>query len=152
MDAENRYYSLFQYYADSKKLYWLLLKAQVKAESNFKPGAISPAKAIGLSQFIKGTWAEWKDGTPGIQRTKIFYSRKNPEHSIRAQAAYMKWLYNRLKFVPEMQKNDVVLAAYNWGIGNVKKLIARFGYFEKSMLPAETQKYIKRINLFMAEY
>ncbi len=58
MNAEDRYDSLFQFYAGQKAIDWLLLKAQVKRESAFDPNARSPVGAVGLAQFMPATWDE----------------------------------------------------------------------------------------------
>ena len=63
----DKYDGLFKKYGAANNIDWLLLKAQVKAESNFNPNAKSPVGALGLAQFMKATWLEWQDGTPGIQ-------------------------------------------------------------------------------------
>lgn len=152
MNAENRYDSLFQYYGEKSNVDWKLLKAQVKAESNFNPDAKSPVKAMGLSQFMRATWEEWQDGTPGIQIIKKTFSRSNPEHAIRSQAAYMKWLHNRFVYFSPEQRLNAVLASYNWGIGNVKRSIKKHGYLELDVMPDETNAYIKRIRKFLNKY
>lgn len=146
---ENKYDDLFKKYAKANNIDWLLLKAQVKAESNFNPNAKSPVGALGLAQFMRATWEEWKDGTAGIQATKMLYDRTNPEHSIRAQSAYMAWLLKQAG-----GNIDVALAMYNWGIGNVKKIIKKTGSFENAFpfLPKETRDYVSRISRFYKEY
>ncbi len=148
----NRYDSLFQYYGEKNNVDWLLLKAQVKAESNFNPDAKSPVGALGLPQFMRATWEEWQDSTPGIQLIKKTFSRNNPEHAIRSQAVYMKWLHNRFNYMGAYQRLDAVLASYNWGIGNVKRSIKKHGFLELSFTPIETQNYIKKIRGFLNNY
>ena len=145
----DKYDGLFKKYGAANNIDWLLLKAQVKAESNFNPNAKSPAGALGLAQFMKATWLEWQDGTPGIQIAKMIYDRTNPEHSIRAQAYYMKWLLK--------QSNGNVrraLAFYNYGIGNVKKMEKKYGRFDVAFphLPKETRDYVTRIDRFYNQY
>ncbi|MCH8942631.1 MAG: transglycosylase SLT domain-containing protein [Bacteroidetes bacterium] len=83
---------------------------------------------------------------------KTIFRRNNPEHAIRSQSAYLKWLYNRFKYLSEEAQLTAVLAAYNWGIGNVKKMINRLGWLDLSSTPDETQKYVKRIERFMSTY
>lgn len=145
----DKYDELFKKYGTMQGIDWRLLKAQVKAESNFNPNAKSPVGALGLSQFMKATWLEWQDGTPGIQIARMIYDRTNPEHSIRAQSYYMKWLLNQAK-----GNIDRALAFYNYGIGNVKKMEKKYGGFYEALhrLPKETRDYIIRINRFYNEY
>lgn len=157
MDKQDRYDSLFQYYAELKSLDWRLLKAQAKQESWFNPDVKNKySGALGLAQFMRATWEEWRDGTPGIQATKILFSRRNPEHAIRAQAAYMKWLlsYKSKKYNVNGLSMEEALWAYNWGIGNVLKFIRQRAiyYTEEPYLPTETIDYSKRIFKYYEEY
>lgn len=126
----DRYDSLFQWYGERYVVNWHLLKAQALAESRLDPNARSPVGAVGLTQFMRSTW-KWVTGKKR--------GRRNPERSIAAQAKYMSYLFGRVG--PDA---NVVLAAYNWGEGNVKKK-------GTSNLPTETQKYIDRINDFLQE-
>jgi len=148
MKKEDRYDSLFQYYGDLKKVDWLLLKAQVKAESNFDPDAISWVGAKGLAQFMNRTYMEWHDGTAGIGKVEYPHKYKlidprDPEDGIFAQASFMSHLL-------KSYKGDIpkTLAAYNWGPGNVSKWIKG----EKKRLPDETSKYIKRVMRYLKKY
>lgn len=139
MNAQDRYDSLLQYYAQEHDLDWKLLKAQVRAESNFDPRAVSSAGAMGLAQFMPATWREIGEGIPF-----------NPEESIRAQAKYMKRL---LKFTNG--ELEWALASYNWGMGRVQKLRnRRQGTFYEltSEMPQETISYVDRILGFYKEY
>jgi soluble lytic murein transglycosylase-like protein len=98
-----------------------LLAAQLHAESNFNPFAISPAGARGIAQF-----------TPGTAQA---YGLRNPfdgEASINAQAHLMHDLLARYKTAA------LALAAYNAGAGAVD----RFGGIPPF---AETQGYVARV-------
>ncbi len=137
MKSENRYDSLIQFYAEESNVDWLLLKAQIKAESNFNSAAISKCGAKGLAQFMPGTWKEWGIG-----------SEFDSENSIAAQTKYMLHLLRRYSY------NKVyALAAYNWGLGNVDKVLKKKdkNNFEK-YLPRETRMYIQRILQFYKQY
>lgn len=141
MIAEDRYDSLFQWYAQQYKVDWLLIKAQAKAESALNPDAVNPwSGARGLAQFMERTWEEWKDGTAGIQETPPGRSlrRDDPEDAIRSMCAYMAWLLRVLN-------NSIVraLAAYNFGIGRVMR---------GDPWPAETREYVERIQRFHKAY
>lgn len=150
MKKEDRYDSLFKYYAAEQGFVgndWLRFKAQVRAESNFDPNARSSAGAIGLAQFMPLTWAEWNDGTPGLQRlasTLLLTDPRDPEDAIHAQIIYMKWLLQRVTTW------EAAFAAYNWGIGRVLKIwmLPRW----KDHLPKETFDYIHRIEKYYQEY
>jgi soluble lytic murein transglycosylase-like protein len=98
-----------------------LLAAQLHAESNFNPFAVSPAGARGLAQF-----------TPG---TAEAYGLRDPfdgEASIEAQAHLMHDLLAKYKTAA------LALAAYNAGAGAVD----RYGGIPPF---AETQGYVARV-------
>lgn len=140
----NEYDEIFKKYGKANLLDWLLLKAQVKAESNFDPNAKSPVGAMGLAQFMSQTWKEFGEGDP-----------YDPEQSIKAQAKYIRWLTDYTIKQTHKDLIEWVLSAYNWGIGNVKNLIKKTnGDFKKGFdkMPEETQRYVKKILKFYSEY
>lgn len=140
MHAENRYDSLFRYYGAEYDIPWSLLKAQAMAESAMNPEAVSPAGAKGLTQFMLPTWKEWGEhGDPF-----------NPEHAIKAQARYMRWLLDSFK--EEEAQVEKALAAYNWGIGNLKGAMTRWDGWRLASLPRETYLYIIKIKRLWAAY
>jgi Transglycosylase SLT domain/D-alanyl-D-alanine carboxypeptidase/Putative Flp pilus-assembly TadE/G-like len=98
-----------------------LLAAQLMAESGFDPGAVSPAGAQGIAQFMPGTAAS--------------YGLRNPfdaEAAIDAQAHLMSDLLRQFRSVP------LALAAYNAGPGAVSACSCVGPY-------AETRAYVARI-------
>ena len=149
MNSDDRYDSLLRYYAGLVEYDWLLLKAQIKAESNFNPHAVSRVGARGLAQFVDATWREWEDGTPGIQPETQTYNPEDPEDCIRAQSHYMKWL---LWYCGGDQQ--YALAAYNWGVGRIHPFLNVKTPFANavSSMPPETQDYVKRILGFYNQY
>jgi hypothetical protein len=98
-----------------------LLAAQLYAESNFNPNAVSSAGAQGIAQF-----------TPGTARTYGLNDPFDPEASIMAQAHLMHDLLAQLGSVP------LALAAYNAGPGRVRACMC------VPPIP-ETQGYVARI-------
>src|SRR5919108_1513379 len=126
-----KYDSLFRHYAAEAGLDWFLLKGQVSQESAFNPRAVSPRGAKGLAQFMPATWKEQMGESADPM---------NPELSIQAQAKYMKWLSNA--FGGDVPK---VLAAYNWGIGNVKRLVSERSDDWQKYLPRETSEYVSKV-------
>lgn len=124
---------LFQEYAH--RVDWQILKAQAVTESGLDPRAVSPAGAQGLCQFMPKTWAEWGEGSPF-----------DPREAVRAQASYMDWLLDQ--FDGNLHK---ALAAYNWGIGNVKRCIVQYEEEWKDGLPAETNAYILKIERLLKD-
>ncbi len=134
MRIEDRYDSLIRYYAEINNFApWLVLKAQIKAESGFNPMARSFAGATGLAQFMPTTFMEWS------ARLLIASPNPyNPEHSIACQAAYMRWLLDQ--FAGNL---DRALGAYNFGVGNEQL---------HKPWPLETVKYLARIKTYFREY
>jgi soluble lytic murein transglycosylase-like protein len=98
-----------------------LLAAQIYAESNFNPFAVSPAGAQGIAQFMPGTAA-------GLGLHNPF----DAAASIDAQAHLMHDLLARFGSVP------LALAAYNAGPGAVAGCGCVPPY-------AETQAYVAKI-------
>jgi soluble lytic murein transglycosylase-like protein len=169
---ENKFDSLFKQYGEEFHIDPLLLKAQVKQESNFNPNAVNKISgAKGLAQFMDKTWEEWCDLVPGIQKSIDHYDPFNPDQAIHAQSAYMAFLAKLInqKLSQTMSEKDYLyhwaLAAYNWGIGNilgrvVKNKIkmgmiqfAKFNYeFAEKYLPKETADYVQKIMKYYCEY
>ena len=133
MNSTDRYNSLFQFYGEKYGVDWVLLKSQVRAESDFDPMARSQVGAMGLSQFMQPTFTEWAN--------KLYIHSPNPfnpEHAIQCQAAYMRWLLDQ--FAGNL---DRALGAYNFGVGHEQR---------HDPWPRETVSYVKRINFYYAEY
>ena len=169
---ENKFDPLFAKYGEEFHIDPLLMKAQVKQESNFNPNAVNRVSgAKGLAQFMDKTWEEWCDLVPGIQKSIDHYDPFNPDQAIHAQSAYMTFLVKLIdqKLSQTMSEKDYLyhwaLAAYNWGIGNilgrlVKNKIkmgmiqfAKFNYeFAEKYLPHETANYVKQIMKYYCEY
>jgi hypothetical protein len=98
-----------------------MLAAQLMAESGFDPGAVSPAGAQGIAQFMPGTAASYGLRNPF-----------DPEAAIDAQAHLMSDLLKQFRSVP------LALAAYNAGPGAVSACSCAGPY-------AETRAYVARI-------
>ena len=98
-----------------------LLAAQLLAESNFDPLAVSPAGAQGIAQFMPGTAAAYGLADPF-----------DPVAAIDAQAHLMSDLLR------QFGSPELALAAYNAGPGAVEPCGCVPGY-------PETQAYVSRI-------
>jgi soluble lytic murein transglycosylase-like protein len=98
-----------------------LIKAVISVESNGNPKAVSPAGAQGLMQLMPKTAAE-------LGVTDPF----DPVQNIRAGTRYLSQLHNRYQ-----GDLKLMLAAYNWGMGNLEK--------KPEMLPRETRNYILQV-------
>jgi soluble lytic murein transglycosylase-like protein len=153
MRLEDRYDSLIKFYSEKYNLDWLLIKAQIKQESQFNPDAKSKVGAKGLSQFMERTWEEWKDGTPGIQPLpkvdSILLDPRDPEDVIRAQCAYMDWILKNVK-----GDFKFALASYNYGTRPFRYYRTFNGDYSKmeSLLPGETQYYVRKIMNYYSQY
>ena len=92
--------------------YWCNLKAQLVEESGLRPGAVSPAGARGLAQFMPRTWTHARHGI-GLDPTATPHDARA---AIRASAWYTAWLRSRW---PEPRgercRLDLVAASYNSG-------------------------------------
>lgn len=145
MQAADRYDSLIKWYAEMNGQDWCRLKAQIFGESSMNPDAVSPKGAVGLAQFMPRTWAEWRDGTPGIQPLpndgKLLDSR-DPEDAIRSMAAMMSWL------ISVSASFEEALARYNAGFGNIEKFLADPACAERLLdcVSKETRDYVERIS------
>jgi len=116
--------SIIQKEAKAKGLDPDLVRAIIKAESNFNSKAVSPVGAKGLMQLMPET-AEML----GVENP--FNSSQN----IKGGTKYLKDLMKTFK------DKDLALAAYNAGPGAVKKY--------KGIPPySETKEYVKKVNEF----
>lgn len=105
-----------------------LIKAVIKAESNFKPNAVSHAGARGLMQLM-----------PGTARSLGVSDSFDPEQNVMAGTRFLSDLLNRYN-----GDLDSALAAYNWGPGNVDKRPDR--------LPRETREYLVNVKRLYNSY
>lgn len=95
---------------------WRLLKAQCYQESRLRRWARSPVGAMGLCQFMPGTWREAQANIPGIGSPWL------PSASIRAAAWYMGKLHRFWKAErPVMDRHMLAAASYNAGAGHLVK-------------------------------
>ena len=124
------YSPLIEQIARKWSLHPSLLHAVVRAESAYNPEAVSRVGAVGLMQLMPSTAKRY-----GVN------DRYNPIQSLEGGAQYLKTL---LKLFDN--DLDLVLAGYNAGEGTVKK----YGY--KIPPYPETQKYVKKVRLFIEQY
>ncbi len=112
---------------------------QAVAESGFQPQALNASSGAG------GMWQFMPFSGYGLERNGYFDERFDPEKSSLAYARYMKSLY--------AQFGDwyLAMAAYDWGPGNVQRVVSRTGYadfwelYRRNVLPGETKAYVPGI-------
>lgn len=133
--AAKRYSSLFMHYGEQAGVPPILLARQAIVESSLNPDAVSSSGAQGLAQFMPAT-LDWLKQREGWAKADPF----NPEHSIRAQAAYMKFLL--ALFGGDTRK---AVASYHAGQGTVARVIKGRAAGWEDFLPASTQRYLLAI-------
>lgn len=122
-----------------------LLAAQMEQESGWNPGAVSPVGAMGIAQFMPGTWPSWgKDEDGGGA------SPYHPGDAIMAAARYDCALAAQVRGYVDTGRasgdvQDLMLAAYNAGPNAVLKYGGIPAY-------AETQNYVRTIRRLMDKY
>ena len=106
-----------------------LLRAIIKAESNFNPRAVSKKGAMGLMQLMPQTAKLLNVGDPF-----------DPKENIMGGARYFKQLFDRFE-----GKLPLAIAAYNAGPERVER--------HKRIPPIrETQEYVKRVLKYYYAY
>jgi soluble lytic murein transglycosylase-like protein len=114
-----------KYNVDSK-----LIKAVIKAESNFNTLAVSPVGARGLMQLMPTT-------ATSLQVADSFHPKSNIEGGVR----YLRYLSNLFN-----GSLPLVLAAYNAGENTVIR-------YNNTIPPyKETQTYVKRVLNYLEQY
>lgn len=135
-----KYQEYVEYYSEKYGLDQNLVYSVIKAESKFDETAISKKGAKGLMQIsdITKLWAiQELDLSEDID---IF----SPEENIKIGCWYLKRLYI------ELGNDDLVIAAYNAGSGNVKKWLTNgectYDGVNLSDIPfKETAAYLEKV-------
>jgi hypothetical protein len=110
-----------------------IIDSQYSIESSRGKHTLSPKGALGPMQFMPATWKEWGHGDVN-----------NLADSQDAARRYDAFLLKR--YGGDVKK---ALAAYNWGMGNLDKDIAKNGQNWESHAPQETRDYISKITQLM---
>jgi hypothetical protein len=119
-----------------------LLAAQLSAESGFNPRAVSRVGAMGIAQFMPGTWESRGRDEDGRGSPDAF----DPADAIPAQARFMCELYRKAanSGLPG-DPVELALAGYNagWGAVEAAKGVPNF---------PETRGYVRRIMASLARF
>lgn len=128
-DSSSNYDQHIQSISDRLGVDYRLVKALIRAESQFDHMAISPRGAMGLMQLM-----------PGTAKDMGVHNPFNPKENIEGGVRYLKFLLKRFN-------NDITLAlaAYNAGPEAVKR--------HRGVPPfRETRGYLRKVMGFYSEY
>jgi soluble lytic murein transglycosylase len=130
-NAENAHAvtDIIRRYAGVFNLEEALIRAVIKAESNYNPKAVSKKGAMGIMQLIPETARIMKVTNPF-----------NPEENIRGGSRYLREMLNQFD-----NNLEFAIAAYNAGPGAVR----RYGGIPPY---EETRTYVKRVKKYMIDY
>jgi len=124
------YEAVIQKMAARYKVEPALIKAVIKAESNFDPSALSRKGAIGLMQLMPATAVNLNVSNP-----------YNPHQNIEGGTKYLRNLTGL--FGSDLK---LVIAAYNAG----ENAVIKYG---RNIPPyKETRDYVKRVTTYLASY
>jgi len=127
------YADLIRESAKQNKLSATLIDAVIKAESGFNASARNPSGASGLMQLMPLTAKE-------LGVSNVFDSAQNIEGGSKYLSQMMSAFNN---------DKELALAAYNWGIGNVKNALRKSGGATfadiSGYAPSETRNYVSKI-------
>lgn len=103
----------------------------IKAAEGSSSNSVSPAGARGVYQFMPGTAKD--------------YGLTDPTDEAASRGAAKRYLRDLIREFGGDQNKAV--AAYNWGPGNVQKDIDTYGSDWRNHLPAETSKYLQKVEI-----
>jgi membrane-bound lytic murein transglycosylase D len=141
LEREQFYFPIFEKYLAKYNLP-TDLKYLAVVESSLIPTAKSPVGATGLWQFMGPTANDLR-----LVRDEWIDERMAPEKATEAACKHLRYLYG------VFHDWELVLAAYNWGAGNVQRVMRRTG--KKNFwdmypnMPAETRNYVPTFTAIM---
>lgn len=127
----------------------------IEIESSWRPTVVSPVGQKGLMQITK----------PQLDTINQIYNKNytmddldDPKINTYVGMRYIRWLWRYFsKHIPNIEdRKFFVIQSYNWGLGNVMKMILNTGnkYDSvdiKELFPIETKDYIIKF-FFFNEY
>ena len=113
MDNIRKYNDIIMLAADKYNISPNLLRAVLIQESDGIWYARSPVGALGIAQFMPGTWS---DVNKGVNKAMNYTNPLNPYQAIHASAQYL-----RDQLGPCKGNKDAALASYNQGGGSVRQ-------------------------------
>ncbi len=141
LEREQFYFPIFEKYLAQYHLP-LELKYLSVVESALLPTAKSPVGAVGLWQFMPPT-----AGDLHLKRDEWVDERMHPEKATEAACKHLRYLYG------VFHDWELVLAAYNWGAGNVQRVVRKTGkrnfWDLYPYMPAETRNYVPTFTAVM---
>src|SRR6266536_2547919 len=145
-----RHEDIIRQQARDKGLDPALIAAVIYAESHFRDGQTSAAGAQGLMQLTPATARYIAHKSGGTQF--VVDDLGTPQVNIAYGAYYLRYLLSRYD-----GNEDLALAAYNAGEGNVDRWIAAARAHDRAMtttaIPyAETRAYVERVERVRGQY
>ncbi|GAA4508325.1 hypothetical protein GCM10023172_40260 [Hymenobacter ginsengisoli] len=141
LEREQFYFPTFEKYLAQYNLP-LELKYLSVVESALIPTAKSPVGAVGLWQFMPPTANDLR-----LKRDEWVDERMHPEKATEAACKHLRYLYG------VFHDWELVLAAYNWGAGNMQRVMRKTGkrnfWDLYPHLPAETRNYVPTFTAIM---
>ena len=141
LEREQFYFPTFEKYLAKYNLP-LELKYLSVVESSLIPTAKSRVGAVGLWQFMPPTATDMR-----LKRDEWVDERMHPEKATEAACKYLRSLYSMF------HDWELALAAYNWGAGNMQRVMRKTGkrnFWELyPHLPAETRNYVPTFTAIM---
>ena len=147
---ENICYEWAVYYGAEYGIDPRLILAIIRAESTFDPECLSHSGAKGLMQIMKATY---HDIRKDLRFEEDYEELTNGKFNVHCGTYYLNWLSRQLT------GTEQIVAAYNGGIGNVRKWLKNEAYSEDGKnlivenIPNEgVRNYVKKVMQYYKEY